>query len=227
MVDKEIVETISKLVSVKQSYVLHVIEEWYEDTMIPKFEQIVGESGLYINLIDTVERTHDCIPEPTKPEGITDDEMVDFIVNNTLYRRPEVIEKIESGDISESVTDHYLIDNLEKIQNSLAQVLNQVFEDVISEIQRDQEYKEESTEVEELQINSDEKCQHKKDIFEELIHDIITDVIQDVKNIEEVSTEVLPVESDEGFPADSAESSAERLPSQCGRFRNCTQGTGT
>jgi hypothetical protein len=106
MVDKEIVETISKLVSVKQSYVLHVIEEWYEDTMIPKFEQIVGESGLYINLIDTVERTHDCIPEPTKPEGITDDEMVDFIVNNTLYRRPEVIEKIESGE--RDLEDFYL-----------------------------------------------------------------------------------------------------------------------
>ena len=74
--------------------------------MIPKFEQIVGESGLYINLIDTVERTHDCIPEPTKPEGITDDEMVDFIVNNTLYRRPEVIEKIESGE--RDLEDFYL-----------------------------------------------------------------------------------------------------------------------
>jgi hypothetical protein len=106
IVAKEIVETISKLFSVKQSYVLHVIEEWYEDTMIPKFEQIVGESGLYINLIDTVERTHDCIPEPTKPEGITDDEMVDFIVNNTLYRRPEVIDKIESGE--RDLEDFYL-----------------------------------------------------------------------------------------------------------------------
>jgi hypothetical protein len=106
IVAKEMIETISKLFSVKQSYVLHVIEEWYEDTMIPKFEQIVGESGLYINLIDTVERTHDCIPEPTKPEGITDDEMVDFIVNNTLYRRPEVIEKIESGE--RDLEDFYL-----------------------------------------------------------------------------------------------------------------------
>ena len=106
IVAKEMVETISKLFSVRQSYVLHVIEEWYEDTMIPKFEQIVGESGLYINLIDTVERTHDCIPEPTKPEGITDDEMVDFIVNNTLYRRPEVIDKIESGE--RDLEDFYL-----------------------------------------------------------------------------------------------------------------------
>jgi len=106
IVAKEIVETISKLFSVKQSYVLHVIEEWYEDTMIPKFEQIVGESGLYINLIDTSERTHDCVPESEKPEGITDDEMIDFIVKNTLYSKPEVLQKIESGE--RDLEDFYL-----------------------------------------------------------------------------------------------------------------------
>jgi hypothetical protein len=100
------VETISNLFSVKPSYALHVIEEWYEDTMIPKFEQIVGESGLYINLIDTFERTHDCIPEPVKPEGITDEEMIDFIVKNTLHRRPDVIKKIESGQ--RNLEDFYL-----------------------------------------------------------------------------------------------------------------------
>jgi hypothetical protein len=106
LVAKEMVETISNLFSVKPSYALHVIEEWYEDTMIPKFEQIVGESGLYINLIDTFERTHDCIPEPVKPEGITDEEMIDFIVKNTLHRRPDVIKKIESGQ--RNLEDFYL-----------------------------------------------------------------------------------------------------------------------
>ena len=106
IVAKEMVETISNLFSVKPSYVLHVIEEWYEDVMIPKFEKIVGESGLYINRIDTIERTYDCIPEPVKPEGITDDEMIDFIVKNTLYTKPEVIKKIESGQ--RNLEDFYL-----------------------------------------------------------------------------------------------------------------------
>ena len=106
LIAKEIVETISNLFSVKPSYVLHVIEEWYEDVMIPKFEKIVGESGLYINVIDTIERTHDCIPESVKPEGITDEEMIDFIVKNTLYTKPEVIKKIESGQ--RNLEDFYL-----------------------------------------------------------------------------------------------------------------------
>jgi hypothetical protein len=106
IVTKEMVETISNLFSVKPSYVLHVIEEWYEDVMIPKFEKIVGESGLYINVIDTTERTHDCVPESVKPEGITDEEMIDFIVKNTLYRKPEVLQKIESGE--RNLEDFYL-----------------------------------------------------------------------------------------------------------------------
>ena len=106
IVTKEIIETISNLFSVKPSYVLHVIEEWYEDVMIPKFEKIVGESGLYINVIDTTERTHDCVPESEKPEGITDEEMIDFIVKNTLYRKPEVLQKIESGE--RNLEDFYL-----------------------------------------------------------------------------------------------------------------------
>jgi hypothetical protein len=105
-VSQDLVETISKLFSVKQSYVLHVIEEWYEDTMIPKFEKLTGESGLFINFIYTNERTYDCVPEPVKPEGITDEEMIDFIVKNTLHRKPDVIKTIESG--RRNLEDFYL-----------------------------------------------------------------------------------------------------------------------
>jgi len=105
-VDKELIETISKLYSVKPSYIFHVIEEWYEDVMVPKFERIIGESGLYINSIYAKERTHECIPEAVKPEGITDDEMIDFIVKNTLYTKPEVLKKIESG--RRNLEDFYL-----------------------------------------------------------------------------------------------------------------------
>ena len=117
LIAKEIVETISNLFSVKPSYVLHVIEEWYEDVMIPKFEKIVGESGLYINVIDTIERTHDCIPESVKPEGITDEEMIDFIVKNTLHRRPDVIKTIESGrrDLEDFYLDIVDVVNSKKI----------------------------------------------------------------------------------------------------------------
>jgi hypothetical protein len=114
IVSENLVKTIQSLFTVKKSFVLHVIVEWYEDTMVPKFEEVVGETGFYINNIDSSDKDHECIPEPVKPEGITDEEMIDFIANNTAYRREEVVKKIESGE--RDVEDFYLdiVDTLKR-----------------------------------------------------------------------------------------------------------------
>jgi hypothetical protein len=106
VVPEQLVNNIQSIFGVKKSFVLYVIEEWYEDVMIPKFEEIVGETGLSIKSIYVHEKTQDCIPEPVKPEGITDEEMIDFIDKNTLYKRQEIINKIESGE--RDLEDFYL-----------------------------------------------------------------------------------------------------------------------
>lgn len=113
LVSKELVEALSNALSIRKLYVLHTILEWYDETMVPKFEEIVGESGLSIDDIDTSNKDHECIPEPEKPEGITDEEMIDFIYKNTAYTREEIIDKIESGD--ETLEDLYL--HIVDIQN--------------------------------------------------------------------------------------------------------------
>ena len=113
LVSKELVESLSNLLSIRKLYVLHIILEWYDETMVPKFEQIVGESGLSIDDIDSSDKDHECIPEAEKPEGISDEEMIIYIINHTLYSREDVIEKIESGD--ETLEDLYL--HIVDIQN--------------------------------------------------------------------------------------------------------------
>jgi hypothetical protein len=105
-ISKKIVESLSNLLSIRRSYVVHVIEEWYDDTMVPKFEEITGESGLSIDDVDVWDKEHPCRTEPVKPEGITDEEMIDFINNNTAYRREEIIDKLESGE--RDLEDFYL-----------------------------------------------------------------------------------------------------------------------
>jgi hypothetical protein len=105
-ISKKIVESLSNLLSIRRSYVMHVIEEWYDDTMVPKFEEITGELGLSIDDIDVWDKDNPCRPEPVKPKGITDQEMIDYIANNTLYTNDEVIEKIESGE--RELEDFYL-----------------------------------------------------------------------------------------------------------------------
>jgi hypothetical protein len=113
-ISKKIVESLSNLLSIRRSYVIHVIEEWYDETMVPKFEKIMGVSGLSIDEVDVWDKEHDCLPEPVKPEGITNEEMIDYIVNNTLYSKDDVIEKIESG--TRDLEDFYLdiVDTVER-----------------------------------------------------------------------------------------------------------------
>jgi hypothetical protein len=113
LISKDIVRTIQQIFSVRESFALNTIEEWYEDTMIPKFESIMGESGFYITEIDKV-NSNPCVPEPVKPEGITDDEMIDFIDKNTGYNRQQIKDKIESGE--RELEDFYLdiLDNVNR-----------------------------------------------------------------------------------------------------------------
>ena len=105
-ISRNIVTSLSDLLSVRRSYILHVIEEWYDETMVPKIEKITGESGLSINEIETWGEDYDCLPEPVKPEGITDEEMIDYIAKHTLYSKDEVIDRIKSG--LEDLDDFYL-----------------------------------------------------------------------------------------------------------------------
>lgn len=115
-VSGKIVDNLSKLLSIRKSYVLHTIAEWYDETMVPKFESIVGESDLSIDDIDTWDRENDCVPEPEKPEGITDEEMIDYITNNTLYDEDEIREKIERGENLEELFLHIVdIQNRKRI----------------------------------------------------------------------------------------------------------------
>jgi len=105
-VSRNLVNHLSEVLSIRPSYVMHVISEWYEDTILPKFEEMSGESGLSIDEIITQNKDEDCLEESVKPEGITDKEMIDYITKNTLYTEKDVIEAIESGD--ENLDDLYL-----------------------------------------------------------------------------------------------------------------------
>lgn len=105
-VSKQIVDTLTESLNIRKSYVLNTITEWYEDIMVPKFEQLVGESGLSIDDVAYSNYDTDCVPEPEMPEEISEQEMIDFIVKNTLYDERDVIEKIKDGENLEELYLH-------------------------------------------------------------------------------------------------------------------------
>ena len=93
-----IVDQIRNIFSIKKSYALHVIEEWYEDVMVPKFEELVDEKGLSIDeILISTNIDSPCKPKFVRPDDLTDDEMIDYIVAHTLFKRQDVIRQLEGG----------------------------------------------------------------------------------------------------------------------------------
>jgi hypothetical protein len=93
-VPKDIVNDLQTDIPVRRNYLRYVIEEWFEDTMIEKIQSELGRNDISINSFsEHPEKTLVCVPPVSKPEGVTDDEMIDFIVKNTLWKANDLIKK--------------------------------------------------------------------------------------------------------------------------------------
>jgi hypothetical protein len=93
-IPKDIVNDLQTDIPVRRNYLRYVIEEWFEDTMIEKIQRELGRNDISMNSFsEHPEKSQVCVPPVSKPEGVTDDEMIDFIVKNTLWKANDLIKK--------------------------------------------------------------------------------------------------------------------------------------
>jgi hypothetical protein len=78
-VPEDIVNDLQTDIPVRRNYLRYVIEEWFEDTMIEKIQSELGRNDISINSFsEHPEKSDICVPPVSKPEGVTDDEMIDL-----------------------------------------------------------------------------------------------------------------------------------------------------
>ena len=93
-IPKNIINDLVKYVPIRKNYLKYKIEEWFEDNIFPYVVEKMGRDDIYITEIkEYPENAQVCVPPVEKPEGITQDEMIDYVVKNTLYRRDELLKK--------------------------------------------------------------------------------------------------------------------------------------
>jgi hypothetical protein len=93
-IPKDIVNDLQTDIPVRRNYLRYVIEEWFEDTMIEKIQSELGRNDISMNSFsEHPEKSQVCVPPVSKPEGVTNDEMIDFIVKNTLWKANDLIKK--------------------------------------------------------------------------------------------------------------------------------------
>jgi len=93
-------------IPIRKNYLLYLIEEWFEDTKLDEIQRGFNRNDLSLDYVDVY--THKkkgelCVPPISKPEGITMQEMMDYIKKTTLYsyKDMEEHEEEEPGWIEE------------------------------------------------------------------------------------------------------------------------------
>ena len=96
-ISEDFVKRLSTLLPIKKSYILHIIEEWFEDKYIDMIEKETNVNGIYISEIELI-KPRKCVFVEI-PNNITDEEMIDYIDKHTGYKKDEIIQRVESGEI--------------------------------------------------------------------------------------------------------------------------------
>jgi len=101
-IQEDFVGGILKTFPVRRNYLYYMIEEWFEDTFLSEISNMIGRNDISVEELSFNDRTYACVP-PIKevPEGVTQDEMIKVIMNNTLWRKKDLLalEEREPGSI--------------------------------------------------------------------------------------------------------------------------------
>ena len=95
-IPKSLIDDLVNYVPIRRNYLKYKIEEWFEDNILPSVIDKMGRTDIYINeIIEYPKKVEVCVPPVEKPEGVTEDEMIDHILRTTLYKRDELLKHEE------------------------------------------------------------------------------------------------------------------------------------
>ena len=85
-------------IPVRASYLKYLIEEWFDDTYLGEIQSKMGRNDIYISQFNIDDRdAQTCVPPMTKPEGVTEEDMIELILKTTLFRRDGILKQEEEN----------------------------------------------------------------------------------------------------------------------------------
>jgi hypothetical protein len=92
VIPKMFVDTIMKFFPVRRNYLHYLIEEWFETNFLDKISNEMGRDDISIDELSFTDSVDVCVPPITeKPEGVTQDDMIDYVMKNTLFKRNDLL----------------------------------------------------------------------------------------------------------------------------------------
>ena len=76
---------------VRRNYLYYIIEQWFEDTFLSKISNMMGRNDISVEELSFSDRDYACVPPMTKPDDVTQDDMIDYIMKKTLFKRKDLL----------------------------------------------------------------------------------------------------------------------------------------
>ena len=113
-IPEDIINDLQSDIPVRRNYLRYIVEEWFEDTLLEKIKSGLGRNDISIDdFSEHPKKSQVCVPPVSKPEGVTDDEMIDFIVKNTLWKANDLIKKEKE---TPGYIDRLYVDKLREVE---------------------------------------------------------------------------------------------------------------
>jgi len=101
-IPESIVNDLIMYVPIRRNYLRYKIEEWFDDNIFPEVIKKMGRDDVKVTEFSEYPKTAEvCIPPVEKPEGVTEEDMIELILKTTLFKRDYLLkqEKEEPGFI--------------------------------------------------------------------------------------------------------------------------------
>lgn len=120
-IPKDLVDTLSSLFPVRRNYLRYLIEEWFEDTYLQEIQNKMGRNDITVDEFDEHPgKAQVCVPPVTKPDGVTEEEMIQRILKSTLFNRDDIMryEEEEPGWIEDTYLEKLRGDEMKRLRGN-------------------------------------------------------------------------------------------------------------
>jgi hypothetical protein len=119
LIPKNILNDLASDIPVRVSYLKYLIEEWFDDTYLGEIQNKMGRNDIYVTEFDVTSRDAEtCVPPVTKPEDVTEEDMIEHILKTTLFKIDDILrhEEEEPGWIEKTYLEKLRGDEMKRVR---------------------------------------------------------------------------------------------------------------
>jgi hypothetical protein len=96
LITENILNELSSDIPVRRSYLKYIFEEWFDDNYLGEIQSKMGRNDISVDEFEELSRAGEpCVPPVTKPEDVTQDDMIELVLKTTLFRRGDLLRREE------------------------------------------------------------------------------------------------------------------------------------